>query len=441
MCRKNLGKLLLCNGCLKNLSGKDSALHTALLQSATVATKEQQLVSADTTLQHSVHKKPFMASRLQVSLATPAKEALVMPEPLNKGEASPRNLGDSKSDVKSTTAAITHITPARNAVIDSSASARELGDEESLEGSVKSVKRLIKAKDRQLMIMRSSQGQSVGPDDSFKVVLNIDTPKSERFVFKHEIPPNTPKVDYFWEATPKPTPGPFVDSDDYDLTKGGSGKLSREASTTETVVARWSYSRKLSESASEADEQSKTSLNSLEMPKQLESNVAAPPEAKQQILFSNPKYLSLDEDKVKTVKAVKTENQPCSLVSQANSGMKTTPGSAVGWYNQDGTPQRQDHPDEQESGHAGNNAEFGEDGNAYGGMVTKEELERYMKIAKDLKLRRGSLMPSSGTLQSSESVAVGTKRKPSLVMETRIELYGKGRVTFSFDAVARRGHG
>ncbi|KAH7968302.1 hypothetical protein HPB52_007620 [Rhipicephalus sanguineus] len=138
-------------------------------------------------------------------------------------------------------------------------------------------------------------------------------------------------------------------------------------------------------------------------------------------------------------KAMKAESQSYSLISKANAGIKTTPGSAVGWYNEDGTPRGQDHPGGQDPGHAGNNADVSADGNADGGMVTKEELERYMKIAKDLKLRRGSLMPSSGTLQSSEPVAVGTKKKPSLVMETRIELYGKGRVTFSFDAVAEEG--
>lgn len=69
--------------------------------------------------------------------------------------------------------------------------------------------------------------------------------------------------------------------------------------------------------------------------------------------------------------------------------------------------------------------------------VTKEEMERYTKIARDLKLRRGSLLPPSGTLQSSENVPV-TKKKPNspstLSMETSIKLYGRGRVTFAFDA-------
>ncbi|KAG0424283.1 hypothetical protein HPB47_028480 [Ixodes persulcatus] len=72
--------------------------------------------------------------------------------------------------------------------------------------------------------------------------------------------------------------------------------------------------------------------------------------------------------------------------------------------------------------------------------VTKEELERYIKLVKELQLRRGSAMPPSGTLQPVGTV-VTARQKPSLVMETKIELFGKGRVIFSFDAVAEEGGG
>lgn len=83
--------------------------------------------------------------------------------------------------------------------------------------------------------------------------------------------------------------------------------------------------------------------------------------------------------------------------------------------------------------------------------VTKEEMERYMKISRDLKMRRGSLMPPSGTLQSGKNISaspsgvhcpgptgggLGVKKKASLTMETRVELYGKGRIKLNFDALS-----
>lgn len=80
--------------------------------------------------------------------------------------------------------------------------------------------------------------------------------------------------------------------------------------------------------------------------------------------------------------------------------------------------------------------------------VTKEEMERYIKISRDLKLRRGSLMPPGGMggSQSGKNInatttvpiplCMGTKKKPSLTMETRLELYGRGRVKFTFDGVS-----
>lgn len=87
--------------------------------------------------------------------------------------------------------------------------------------------------------------------------------------------------------------------------------------------------------------------------------------------------------------------------------------------------------------------------------VTKEEMERYMKISRDLKLRRGSLMPPGGTLQSGKNISAspsgvyGTantggglganKKKASLTMETHVELYGKGRIKLNFDAVSEEG--
>ncbi|XP_077565012.1 uncharacterized protein LOC144180557 [Haemaphysalis longicornis] len=90
-----------------------------------------------------------------------------------------------------------------------------------------------------------------------------------------------------------------------------------------------------------------------------------------------------------------------------------------------------------------------------GATVSKEEMERYMKISRDLKLRRGSLMPPSGTLQSGKNVTASPsgvhaatsnsgagpslKKKGSLTMETRVELYGKGRIKLNFDAVSEDG--
>lgn len=86
--------------------------------------------------------------------------------------------------------------------------------------------------------------------------------------------------------------------------------------------------------------------------------------------------------------------------------------------------------------------------------VTKEEMERYLKISRDLKLRRGSLMPPGGTLQSGKNISaspsgvhgttnsgggLGAKKKASLTMETRVELYGKGRIKLNFDAVSEEG--
>ncbi|KAL3241459.1 hypothetical protein MRX96_002575 [Rhipicephalus microplus] len=77
--------------------------------------------------------------------------------------------------------------------------------------------------------------------------------------------------------------------------------------------------------------------------------------------------------------------------------------------------------------------------------VSKEEMERYMKISRDLKLRRGSLMPpggTSGTKVTTTPIALcsGLKKKPNLTMETRVELYGKGRVKLSFDGVSEEAH-
>ncbi|KAH8023088.1 hypothetical protein HPB51_010872 [Rhipicephalus microplus] len=77
--------------------------------------------------------------------------------------------------------------------------------------------------------------------------------------------------------------------------------------------------------------------------------------------------------------------------------------------------------------------------------VSKEEMERYMKITRDLKLRRGSLMPpggTSGTKVTTTPIALcsGLKKKPNLTMETRVELYGKGRVKLSFDGVSEEAH-
>lgn len=92
---------------------------------------------------------------------------------------------------------------------------------------------------------------------------------------------------------------------------------------------------------------------------------------------------------------------------------------------------------------------------AEGATVSKEEMERYMKISRDLKLRRGSLMPPSGTLQSGKNVSASPsgvhattsntagcpalRKKGSLTMETRVELYGKGRIKLNFDAVSEDG--
>ncbi|XP_064481732.1 uncharacterized protein LOC135394745 isoform X3 [Ornithodoros turicata] len=66
--------------------------------------------------------------------------------------------------------------------------------------------------------------------------------------------------------------------------------------------------------------------------------------------------------------------------------------------------------------------------------ITKEELEEYLKAAKKMQLRRGSAMPPSG--KSPPGGGKKAKEKPNVVMEAKIELYGKGRVTFTFDAVA-----
>ncbi|KAM7291083.1 mucin-17-like [Ixodes scapularis] len=95
----------------------------------------------------------------------------------------------------------------------------------------------------------------------------------------------------------------------------------------------------------------------------------------------------------------------------------------------------------QPGGHDGSSSALPPNQEAEGSeKVTKEELERYIKLVKELQLRRGSAMPPSGTLQPVGTV-VTARQKPSLVMETRIELFGKGRVTFSFDAVAEEGGG
>lgn len=77
--------------------------------------------------------------------------------------------------------------------------------------------------------------------------------------------------------------------------------------------------------------------------------------------------------------------------------------------------------------------------------VSKEEMERYIKISRDLKLRRGSLMPPGGTSGSKVvttpmPLCTGLKKKASLTMETRVELYGKGRVKLSFDGVSEEAH-
>ncbi|XP_065296570.1 uncharacterized protein [Dermacentor albipictus] len=80
--------------------------------------------------------------------------------------------------------------------------------------------------------------------------------------------------------------------------------------------------------------------------------------------------------------------------------------------------------------------------------VTKEEMERYIKISRDLKLRRGSLMPPGGTSGKAINatmtapilpLSAGLKKKASLTMEARVELYGKGRVKLSFDGVSEEG--
>lgn len=79
--------------------------------------------------------------------------------------------------------------------------------------------------------------------------------------------------------------------------------------------------------------------------------------------------------------------------------------------------------------------------------VTKEEMERYIKISRDLKLRRGSLMPPGGTSGKAMNatttapipLCAGLKKKASLTMEARVELYGKGRVKLSFDGVSEEG--
>lgn len=79
--------------------------------------------------------------------------------------------------------------------------------------------------------------------------------------------------------------------------------------------------------------------------------------------------------------------------------------------------------------------------------VTKEEMERYIKISRDLKLRRGSLMPPGGTsgkainatMTAPIPLCAGLKKKASLTMEARVELYGKGRVKLSFDGVSEEG--
>ncbi|XP_064481703.1 uncharacterized protein LOC135394733 isoform X2 [Ornithodoros turicata] len=97
----------------------------------------------------------------------------------------------------------------------------------------------------------------------------------------------------------------------------------------------------------------------------------------------------------------------------------------------------------QESRSASTGSEAAQDGTASrqptDEWITRDELEQYMKYVREMKMRRGSCLPP-GALLSTASVGP-SKKKPSLTMETKIELIGKGRVTFSFDATAEDGAG
>lgn len=74
--------------------------------------------------------------------------------------------------------------------------------------------------------------------------------------------------------------------------------------------------------------------------------------------------------------------------------------------------------------------------------VSKEEMERYIKIARDLKLRRGSLMPPGRTAGKAVTtvLSTGVRKKANLSMEAHVELFGKGHVKLSFDGVSEDAH-
>ncbi|XP_064478432.1 titin homolog [Ornithodoros turicata] len=68
--------------------------------------------------------------------------------------------------------------------------------------------------------------------------------------------------------------------------------------------------------------------------------------------------------------------------------------------------------------------------------LTIDELAEYMKLAKDLKVRRGSCFPPGGLKPERTVTAASSRRKPTVTMEAKIELHGKGHVTMTFDANA-----